>query len=60
MYQSLTRAVPAAQNGELFNWLTNLYPIWANLTPEMIQVSTMSACRSAWVSMAAPPTIPAT
>lgn len=60
MYQSLTRAVPAAQNGELFNWLTNLYPIWANLTPEMIQISTMPACRSAWVSMAAPPTIPAT
>ena len=43
MYQSLTRAIPAAQNGELFNWLTNLYPIWANLTPEMIQVSTLTA-----------------
>jgi len=43
MYQSLTRAVPAAQNGELFNWLTNLYPIWANLTPEMIQASTQTA-----------------
>jgi len=43
MYQSLTRAAPAAQNGELFNWLTNLYPIWANLTPEMIQVSTQTA-----------------
>lgn len=28
MYQSLTRVVPAAQDGELFNWLTNLYPIW--------------------------------
>jgi len=43
MYQSLTRVIPAAQNGELFNWLTNLYPIWANLTPEMVQVSTQSA-----------------
>lgn len=43
MYQSLTRAVPAAQNGELFNWLENLYPIWANLTPEMIRVSTLTA-----------------
>lgn len=31
MYQSLTRVSPTAQNGELFNWLTNLYPIWANL-----------------------------
>ncbi len=43
MYQSLTRAIPAAQNGELFNWLTNLYPIWAGLTPEMIRVSTLTA-----------------
>ncbi|MBT8766382.1 8-oxoguanine deaminase [Pseudomonas boanensis] len=43
MYQSLTRVVPAAQDGELFNWLTNLYPIWARLTPEMIQVSTQTA-----------------
>ncbi|GLZ89197.1 8-oxoguanine deaminase [Metapseudomonas resinovorans] len=43
MYQSLTRVVPAAQDGELFNWLTNLYPIWARLTPEMIGVSTQTA-----------------
>ena len=43
MYQSLTRVIPAAQNGELFHWLTNLYPIWANLTPAMIQVSTLTA-----------------
>ena len=43
MYQSLTRVIPAAQNGELFNWLNNLYPIWANLTPEMVQVSTQVA-----------------
>ena len=43
MYQSLTRAVPAAQDGELFNWLTTLYPIWAGMTAEMIQVSTLTA-----------------
>jgi 8-oxoguanine deaminase len=43
MYQSLTRVIPAAQNGELFNWLTNLYPIWANLTPQMIHTSTLTA-----------------
>lgn len=43
MYQSLTRAIPSAQNGELFNWLTNLYPIWADLTPEMIRISTLTA-----------------
>ncbi|WP_373992055.1 8-oxoguanine deaminase [Duganella sp. BuS-21] len=43
MYQSLTRAIPAAQNGELFNWLTKLYPLWAGLTAEMVQVSTLTA-----------------
>ena len=43
MFQSLTRVIPAAQNGELFNWLTKLYPIWAKLTPEMIHVSTLTA-----------------
>lgn len=43
MFQSLTRAVPAAQNAELFGWLRTLYPIWAKLTPEMVQVSTQVA-----------------
>ncbi|WP_075794230.1 8-oxoguanine deaminase [Massilia putida] len=43
MYQSLTRVIPAAQDGELFNWLTNLYPVWANLTGEMVHVSTLTA-----------------
>jgi 8-oxoguanine deaminase len=43
MYQSLTRAIPAVQNAELFGWLRGLYPIWAGLTPEMIQVSTQVA-----------------
>ncbi|WP_345532708.1 8-oxoguanine deaminase [Viridibacterium curvum] len=43
MYQSLTRAVPAAQDAELFDWLSALYPIWAGLTPEMIRVSTLTA-----------------
>jgi 8-oxoguanine deaminase len=43
MYQSLTRVIPTAQNGELFNWLTNLYPIWANLDSEMVHVSTLTA-----------------
>ncbi len=39
LYQSLTRAVPAAQNGTLFQWLVTLYPIWANLTGEAVYVS---------------------
>ena len=43
MYQSLTRAVPAAQDAELFAWLKTLYPIWSRLTPEMIHVSTLTA-----------------
>ena len=43
MYQSLTRAVPAAQDAELFGWLKALYPIWAGLTPEMVRVSTQVA-----------------
>ena len=43
MYQSLTRAVPAAQDAELFGWLENLYQLWAGLTPEMVRVSTQTA-----------------
>ncbi|MBK6862556.1 MAG: 8-oxoguanine deaminase [Ideonella sp.] len=42
-YQTLTRAVPAAQDAELFGWLKTLYPIWARLTPEMAFVSTQTA-----------------
>lgn len=42
-YQTLTRAVPAAQNANLFNWLRTLYPIWAGMTPEAIYVSTQIA-----------------
>src|SRR5271155_5215463 len=37
-YQTLTRAVPAAINRELFPWLTALYPIWARLTPEAVDL----------------------
>ncbi len=39
LYQTLTRAVPAAQDAILFNWLTTLYPIWAGLDSEAIYVS---------------------
>ncbi|MBF6589569.1 MAG: 8-oxoguanine deaminase [Ktedonobacterales bacterium] len=41
--QTLTRNLPAAQNADLFTWLRVLYPIWANLTPEAIVVSTKTA-----------------
>lgn len=42
-YQTLTRAVPAAQNANLFNWLKTLYPIWARMQPEDIYISTQTA-----------------
>ncbi len=42
-YQTLTRAVPAAQNANLFNWLKTLYPIWARMTPDDIFTSTQTA-----------------
>jgi len=42
-YQTLTRAVPEAQNANLFNWLKTLYPIWARMKPEDIRISTQTA-----------------
>ena len=42
-YQTLTRAVPAAQDANLFNWLKTLYPIWARMRPEDIRISTQTA-----------------
>lgn len=42
-YQTLTRAVPAAQDANLFNWLKTLYPVWARLTPDDIFISTQTA-----------------
>lgn len=42
-YQTLTRAVPAAQDANLFGWLKTLYPIWARMMPEDIQISTQTA-----------------
>jgi 8-oxoguanine deaminase len=50
MYQSLTRAIPAAQDAELFTWLRTLYPIWAGLTPEMVHVSTQVAMAELLIS----------
>src|SRR5277367_5546177 len=37
-YQTLTRAVPAALDRELFPWLQALYPVWARLTPEVLDL----------------------
>jgi 8-oxoguanine deaminase len=38
-FQTLTRAVPAAQDADLFGWLRAHYPLWARITPEMLNVS---------------------
>ena len=37
-YQTLTRALPAALDRELFPWLQALYPVWARLTPESLDL----------------------
>ena len=34
LYQTMTRAVPLAQNSSLFDWLKKLYPIWSAMRPE--------------------------
>jgi cytosine/adenosine deaminase-related metal-dependent hydrolase len=43
-YQSVTRAVPAAQRGHLIGWLKLVYPIWSKLTPADLAVATSAAC----------------
>lgn len=42
-YQTLTRVIPAAQDAVLFDWLKTLYPIWAELTPDDVRISTQLA-----------------
>jgi len=37
-YQTLTRALPAALDQELFPWLQALYPVWSRLTPEALEL----------------------
>lgn len=39
LFQVLTRAVPRVQNAELFEWLTNLYQIWREITPELVYIA---------------------
>ena len=43
MFQSLTRVLPAAQDAELFDWLTALFPVWQNITPAMQRAATRTA-----------------
>jgi 8-oxoguanine deaminase len=39
LYQTLTRALPGAQDSELFDWLIRLYPVWGELSDEAVHVS---------------------
>ena len=45
LYQNLTRAFRPALDGNLFDWLRTLYPLWARLDEEAAHVS-------AWVGLA--------
>ena len=42
-YQTLTRAWAPVVNAPLFPWLTNLYPVWARLTPRDLELATTVA-----------------
>ena len=42
-YQTLTRAFSRSLNKELFSWLSTLYPVWANLRPCDISISSKLA-----------------
>ena len=42
LYQTLTRACPAAANAELFDWLRILYPLWARLDEESVHVAALA------------------
>ncbi|MEM7719989.1 MAG: amidohydrolase family protein, partial [Pseudomonadota bacterium] len=39
LFQTLTRAVPAAQDALLFGWLKELYPIWARFGPDEMRLA---------------------
>ena len=42
LFQTLTRAVPAAQDALLFGWLQTLYPIWSHMGPDHMRVSALT------------------
>lgn len=47
MFQTLTRALPCAQDADLFGWLGALYPVWSRLTPAALGL----ACRVAMAEL---------
>jgi 8-oxoguanine deaminase len=42
-FQTLTRVTPAGQNGDLFQWLSAHYALWANFTAEAMYYSSQIA-----------------
>ncbi len=44
LYQTLFRAVPGAQDAELFDWLVFLYERWRGIHEEAVHVSTVVGC----------------
>jgi cytosine/adenosine deaminase-related metal-dependent hydrolase len=41
LYQTLTRALPAAADAPLFPWLVTLYPLWARLDEEAVHTAAL-------------------
>ncbi len=41
LYQTLTRAYPAAEHAKLFDWLQTLYPLWVRIDEEAVQVAAL-------------------
>lgn len=41
LYQTLTRALPGAQDAELFEWLARLYPVWGEMGEEAVYISAL-------------------
>ena len=42
-FQSIARGIPATQRAFAIDWLTGLYPLWAELDPEAIYWASMAA-----------------
>src|SRR5258708_23264320 len=57
-YQTLTRALPAALDRELFPWLEALYPVLARLTPEALELGVTVAMSELLLSRCTTPTHP--
>jgi 8-oxoguanine deaminase len=49
-FQTLTKAIPAAQNSNLFGWLKTLFPLWANLSAEGLYIGPQMAAAELMLS----------